>query len=125
MIDLDLEIGDFLEVENMVGWHFENHLFPLINSFLSTLQIFQVQPTEVSMEGNPILALIDLDLGITEFQLILKMFRFLNLGLREDKISMYFRIITDIINKRLAKMLSGEKSGEEQSGQRCGELHLF
>ena len=113
MIDLDLEIGDFLEVENMVGWHFEYHLLPLINSFLSTLQIFQSQPTEVSMEGNPILALIDLDLGITEFQLILKMFRFLNLGLREDKISMYFRIITDIINKRLAKMLSSEKSGKE------------
>ena len=84
MVDLDFEVWNLVEIEDMISWDFENHLFTYVDAFLFMLLVLQGQSTKITTESNPIETLIDCHLAIEQFQLILEMFRFLNFSLRDD-----------------------------------------
>ena len=84
MVDLDFEVWNLVEIEDMISWDFENHLFTYVDAFLFILLVLQGQSTKITTESNPIETLIDCHLAIEQFQLILEMFRFLNFSLRDD-----------------------------------------
>lgn len=50
VIDLDLEIRNFLQVEDVICWKFEHHLPALVHGLLLCLDVPQNQTTEVALE---------------------------------------------------------------------------
>ena len=53
VVDLDLEIRYFLQVEDMICWKFEYHLPSLVHGLLLCLDVPQNQATEVALERRP------------------------------------------------------------------------
>ena len=109
VVDLDLEIRNFLQVEDVIGWKFEYHLPALIDGLLLCLDVPQNQTTEVTLERSPGGSPVDHHGGVEHLEAVLQMLRFLDLGLGYNQEAVNLRAGAEAVEQGLAEAKGGEE----------------
>jgi len=109
VVDLNLEVRNFIEVEDVVSWEFEHHLSSLVDALLLGLDVPQNQPAEVPLKGYTGGSAVDHDWRIQQSETIFQMLRFLYLGLGDDEEAVHRGATADAIEERLGKGKQGDE----------------